>query len=45
MVNVRLGIRNIQNPSIIEKKKIKKKEKSKKIKNIEKKIKHEDYEE
>jgi len=36
MVNVRLGIRNIQNPSIQEKKKIKKKDKAKKIKKNEK---------
>jgi len=36
MVNVRLGIRNVQNPSIVEKKKIKKKEKAKRNKNIEK---------
>jgi len=33
MVNVRLGIRNVQNPSIQEKKKIKKKEKEKMKKN------------
>jgi len=36
MVNVRLGIRNVQNPSMVEKRKIKKKEKAKKSKNIEK---------
>ncbi|ORX82785.1 hypothetical protein BCR32DRAFT_292430 [Anaeromyces robustus] len=36
MVNVRLGIRNVQNPSMQEKKKIKKKEKAKKIKKVEK---------